>query len=549
MFIERVFEKLMGSGKICEYYDVKPPDLICKQGSRYIVVRYLIGEEVDYSLRELDLSKLKDLVSSFSELLELLPPRSEIKIIKKELDLNRLLSKISNELMNLRASIDVVEEPHIKKKAEIKLRILESLYENIVKGKPVYRLTFVVKIYSENTNLSSAISYVNTMSERLVVFLKSTLGINLKKASKKEVLEILRYEFGLKTIPDAKSIIIDNSRASTLLPIPKYKKPSFETREGIPIGIDLETGWPVILPLDILNKHVVIIGPTGRGKTTLLATIIEGLISLSNIHVFSIDFKGDLANLINNIIEYQVTPFEFPINLLYVPPIFNTVEWSIAVADALSHVLGIDYDTIVNSISKAVINREKYVSVKNVLLDKDLAILSPLVELLTEKPRYEVFDKYIKGPTVFNLGGYGTAFQNVYGGIIIYLYNKFVSTKKDNQFRVLVIDEAWRISKLKVIEALAKEGRSRRIGLIMATQNPSDIPREVIENTHTLIMFGSPNEDYIRDAKRFLGLPNSVLNKLYYLGIGEALMFNALDPHPIILKVRCPVSMKTNVLR
>lgn len=49
----------MGSGKICEYYDVKPPDLICKQGSRYIVVRYLIGEEVDYSLRELDLSKLK----------------------------------------------------------------------------------------------------------------------------------------------------------------------------------------------------------------------------------------------------------------------------------------------------------------------------------------------------------------------------------------------------------------------------------------------------------------------------------------------------------
>lgn len=50
------------------------------------------------------------------------------------------------------------------------------------------------------------------------------------------------------------------------------------------------------------------------------------------------------------------------------------------------------------------------------------------------------------------------AFQNVYGGIIIYLYNKFVSTKKDNQFRVLVIDEAWRISKLKVIEALAKEG-------------------------------------------------------------------------------------------
>ena len=79
---------------------------------------------------------------------------------------------------------------------------------------------------------------------------------------------------------------------------------------------------------------------------------------------------------------------------------------------------------------------------------------------------------------------------------------------------------------------------------MIATQNPNDIPREVIENTHTLIMFGSPNEDYIRDAKRFLGLSSNILNKLYYLGIGEALIFNALDPHPIILKIRQPASMK-----
>lgn len=53
---------------------------------------------------------------------------------------------------------------------------------------------------------------------------------------------------------------------------------------------------PVDIQLNMLNRHGLIAGATGTGKTVTLKVLAEQL-SLSGIPVFLADIKGDLSNL------------------------------------------------------------------------------------------------------------------------------------------------------------------------------------------------------------------------------------------------------------
>lgn len=539
--IKRIFEKI--AGREIEWR-MDPPDVIISFKGRINLIRYLIAEEVDYSIKDIDHNKMMIMANMFSELLDSLPPYSEVKIIKRKMSIEKLLRKINNEMMNLRATIDTVEEPHIKRKAEVKLRILESLYENIVRGKPITRVNLLVKIRVSSNSISNAKHLAEIYSSKVVGIMQNYYGVKMRTVNRKELFDIIRNEVGLSMEINVKSIIMDNERVSAMLPLPKNKKPIMEKEDGVPIGIDIETGWPVIIPYRLFDKHILILGPTGRGKTTLLASMIEGITSLSNICVFAIDFKGDLANMVYSENITHLTPEDYPINILVKPDFFEIIDWSLSVSDVLSNIIGANRENVIGIMNK-VMKNNMVVDEKTILLDKDLSLLSPLIELMTSKPKYKQLIKHLNNHVIFDLGRYGTAFQNAYGGLLIHIYKQLVfNNNTANKYKLLVIDEAWRISRLKGLEELVKEGRSKHIGVVLATQNPSDVPREIIENTHLLIMFGSRNEDYWRDAERFLGLPREIVKKLAYLGVGEAMLLNALDPHPVILRVRTPTFME-----
>jgi len=534
----RVFNKYIGAD-----YSVKieAPDLIVVARDKTYVIRYLIGEEAEYGVEEIEQEKLARYVETYAGILDKLPEGSEIKVFKQNIDLNKVLSRISNEIMNLKASIDTVEEPHVKQRALVKLKILQSLYENILRGRSFSRITLVVKIRSWGRDINTVKQYLDTSASVLINAFRTELGIRVREARGEEIGNIIRYELGLSTKPSLKTIVLDNERiASILSPIPKHKKPVMESGEGIPLGIDLETNWPVLLPLEVLRKHMVVIGPTGRGKSTFLASLVESLVSTTSVNVFGIDFKGDLCKLLDNLVE-TVSPRDYPINILVKPDFYNNIDWSLAVSDVLSSVLGLNHEALVKVVAKIFSSMDRDLS--KILLDPDLSILSPVIDLLMNKPDYGLIDRYMETPHLFNLDGYGTAFQNTYGGLLLHVVKKKLLSRSSSDLYLLIIDEAWRISGLKALQELVKEGRSRGVGVVLSTQNPSDLPREIFENAHILIMFGSVNEDYRKQAQRILGLPNHLLNKLAYLDIGEAILLNALDPHPVFLKIRTPVKL------
>ena len=56
------------------------------------------------------------------------------------------------------------------------------------------------------------------------------------------------------------------------------------------------SGTPVFLPLKTMNRHGLIAGATGTGKTKTLQVLAEGL-SNASVPVLMMDIKGDLSGI------------------------------------------------------------------------------------------------------------------------------------------------------------------------------------------------------------------------------------------------------------
>lgn len=106
----------------------------------------------------------------------------------------------------------------------------------------------------------------------------------------------------------------------------QFKGKSIIMGAGILDG-QVQTGVSIKIPLKTMNRHGLIAGATGTGKTKSLQKLAEGL-SKNGVNVLLMDIKGDLSGLampgtINHIIEErakhsgdQWQPTQFPVELM-----------------------------------------------------------------------------------------------------------------------------------------------------------------------------------------------------------------------------------------
>ena len=74
-----------------------------------------------------------------------------------------------------------------------------------------------------------------------------------------------------------------------------FKGEKFKIGTAVLDGVPL-TGTDVFLPLKTMNRHGLIAGATGTGKTKTLQVLTEGL-SNASIPVVLMDIKGDLSGI------------------------------------------------------------------------------------------------------------------------------------------------------------------------------------------------------------------------------------------------------------
>jgi Cdc6-like AAA superfamily ATPase len=74
-----------------------------------------------------------------------------------------------------------------------------------------------------------------------------------------------------------------------------FKGETFKIGCGVLDG-NIVTGADVVIPLKTMNRHGLIAGATGTGKTKTLQLLAEGL-SNASVPVLLMDIKGDLSGI------------------------------------------------------------------------------------------------------------------------------------------------------------------------------------------------------------------------------------------------------------
>ncbi len=113
--------------------------------------------------------------------------------------------------------------------------------------------------------------------------------------------------------------------------------------------------------------------------------------------------------------------------------------------------------------------------------------------------------------------------------------------------KLIIVDEAWRLTRglIEHFIPLVKESRSYGTSLILATQDPEDVPEEVWNNVKTIIAFGSQDQGYIVKLKRVIELSSVDAERLRKLRVGRVAIrywqrrrpvFAIVEPTQVILK-------------
>ncbi len=374
-------------------------------------------------------------------------------------DKSALLRFLDEEIKRTEMAYNVTK--HVKYRE--KLRSLQEIYKIASKTHTPYQgsLQFVVWVPEEESDAKS-------LAEAFKSLLEAEIGGKFEKT-----------KGGLKGLLEGsqETIITNNWK------IPLPSRAPWDVPGAIVGYIFDEPQALVVLewPRDFAT-HIGVFGPTGRGKTVLLSGIAVQLGSMSETRldpymVLVVDPKGDLAGLLKPVAS-RVVNYEDD-DCIPLPRVDGVAE----------------------------------------LLIKSSTLSSGL------KGRVSVCEGTLidRGLIVYDLSAARNENRNMAGSLI--LSSLVISaTEEDLPGRIVVIaDEAWRFARGDSfhLKLALREGRSKGLYMVYASQSPSDVPREIIDNTKTIFMFGG----YTRGFTESLSIIGAYEpEELLSLPVGHALL-------------------------
>ncbi|MGC8566753.1 MAG: ATP-binding protein [Caldisphaera sp.] len=385
--------------------------------------------------------------------------RLSVSFISNMYNVNKstLLKLIDEEMKKADLSLSSTGQIKFRER----LKYLEELYKEVARIGVPYIGNFGFIVWIDQNDRDSELS-----AEAFRSLVEAESQIKTKRINADEIDEMLSINNPISIVNDENSILVTSADD-----LGEY--------EGIIIGEEEnDPGKIVIISYpENLKHHMGIFGPTGRGKTVLLSGIASQLSLLSSVtkspdSIIVLDPKGDISDLLKRVSDNYIEP-----GLNDCIP-FSRIE---GLANKLIESSYLTGDGFKIKICEGQIN--------------------------------------YKGLTVYNLSRMPNEARNVYGSLIISSLALDASENKLNGIKVLILDEAWRFVKNSQthLEFALREGRSKGLYLIYATQLPSDVGKEVIDNTGTKAVFGGFTKYYAELASQ-LGISDSEQVKTLPIG-------------------------------
>jgi hypothetical protein len=315
------------------------------------------------------------------------------------------------------------------------------------------------------------------------------------------------------------------------------------------LGWDVDSGapikWDAAGPNAALpNGHIEIWGSSGAGKTQFTMALLSQLSRSSGTHFGIADFKNDYGGEFPGSASARFIDLwedGAPYNPLalddHSPRTINravielrdTVDVAARSFTRMGHrqLNKLRQDLIDAYGQGEVEGRWPTLRTLNDLLDEDLA------GIIGDLTRHDIFREgpplgdIVQENVIFglsNIPGNGLTTILAAGFILSSLLLKLQSLPPvANTIRYcVVVDEAHRVADFRAIDTMVREGRSKGLAVILATQQPADLPEVVAANAQTKICFRLPDSTVAAAAARKLDRDDSRLGEqIRTLGVGE----------------------------
>ncbi len=333
----------------------------------------------------------------------------------------------------------------------------------------------------------------------------------------------------------------------------------------INIGRSLNSSEPrevAITYSDIINR-IGIFGSTGTGKSTTAALIITGLAvnsARSRFKVVVIDWHSEYSKLLESMgfDNYRVIDFSrqdvrlgvFCYSKMGFEGVTELLSEALSLSDPQTLLLAriiheqkpANINSLIEYLSSSAaegywsreirhaILRKLYIinhSRFNSLFSFSCGNLDQLLDKSQEK--ILIFDMFkIKNTSLRRLVAF-TVISNLY----------YLAREKDKDI-ILLLDEAQNLisnSSANLVNTIVIEGRKFGFGLILSTQNPSMLPKEIIANMNTKLVHAVRSGADKKIIEESMSLPQEYVRVLDKLEQGEALLQSHLYREPVLVKI------------
>ena len=461
-------------------------------------------------------------------------------ILPERLLYSEVLKRIESEISRL-SMLLVLDQTNPKVKN--KLELLERMYKRLLSGdKPLkIMLLFLIGVTSSCKNI---LNKMENIVREMSFLIRQYMDVNVTRINMERL-------FGIPVIVNRSilmgrfSVMVLGSTLGSFLPINRVYRDDYHINNisnSIYIGIDMDTQLPVFIDIDkYFIHHFIVSGPTGKGKTTLLATFVAQFVETDR-NVVIIDFKGDLTNMLihKNIYTTDIDVEEL-LNLELNKDVELLSKWFMELSSIFGEIFNIS-NTEKYNIYK--ILTSSYRTYGRIDVDKLLTVIrrfrkghreilyiADLINELRIKSMKRSTERGLqKRFTVIPLKGYPEKMKQLIASIVLvkeFLLQVSLNKHNSNKLnKIIVIDEAWRLTEygLSTLSRLYREGRSFGLGLISSTQLLDDLPSSIIENTSNMVIFGYNSDEYVDKISEYIPLTKREKQRLKTLNVGEALL-------------------------
>jgi DNA helicase HerA-like ATPase len=319
-----------------------------------------------------------------------------------------------------------------------------------------------------------------------------------------------------------------------------------------------------------MSPHIIVVGPTGSGKTETLISIATKMHSLLSTIILAIDVKGDIeARLLKR--GYLFRSIDVPRTPLgslypfYIDPsaragqVFeaivssfdvNDIKMQAAIYKAIKRAYEKTPTPTWQNILSELSQEDEHV---RIMISRIIDEISYLDGGKQQIGHYEIVEGEINIISLSKISKekedtLSYAMNIVFQDMLNYMSSRHVDPRYVGG--AIVIDEAWILtrkgrSSTRLLN-LVKLSRGYGLSVLLATQSFRDFGDDwdrILENSGLLIALSNPSKRFWSDASKFLKIDRETIEELMVvMGRGDALIRILPDPRPL------PVSLETETV-